>query len=94
MSIRLTVQFQSQPGKGDEFAELAQAAAVQVRADDKGCEAYNLFRSLDDDTKFVLIEAWATAEDLTAHGSSPAMATMQKIGPLLAGRPTMNRYED
>lgn len=94
MSIRLTVQFKVQPGKGDEFVELAQAAAVQVRAEDKGCEAYDLFRSLDDDSRFVLVEAWATAEDLAAHGSSPAMAAMGKIGPLMAGRPVMNRYED
>ena len=53
-----------------------------------------LFKSVDDDTRYVLVEAWATKEDLDAHGTSPGMAEMQKIGGLLAGRPTMHRYED
>ncbi len=94
MSIRLTVQFNIQAGKASEFEAAAGSAASKVRAEDKGCEMYDLFKSVDDDTRYVLVEAWATKEDLDAHGSSPGMAEMQKIGGFLAGRPTMHRYED
>ncbi len=94
MSIRLTVQFNIQAGKASEFEDAAGAAASKVRVEDKGCEMYDLFKSVDDDTRYVLVEAWATKEDLDAHGSSPGMAEMQKIGGFLAGRPTMHRYED
>ena len=94
MSIRLTVQFNIQQGKASEFEAAAGAAASKVRNEDKGCEMYDLFKSVDDDTRYVLVEAWATKEDLDAHGSSPGVAEMQKIGGLLAGRPTMHRYED
>ena len=94
MSIRLTVQFNLQEGKASEFEAAAGAAASKVRAEDEGCEMYDLFKSVDDDTRYVLVEAWATKEDLDAHGSSPGMAEMQKIGGFLAGRPTMHRYED
>ncbi len=94
MSIRLTVEFKIQDGKASQFEEVAGSAARKVRADDKGCEAYDLFRSVDDGTRYVLVESWATKEDLEAHGSSPAMAEMGKIREFLAGRPTMHRYED
>ena len=80
--------------KASQFEDVAGSAARKVRADDKGCEAYDLFRSVDDDTRYVLVESWATQEDLDAHGSSPAMAAMGKSRELLAGRPTMHRYED
>ncbi len=94
MAIRLTVQFNIQQGKASEFEAAAGAAGSKVRAEDKGCEMYDLFKSVDDDTRYVLVEAWATKEDLDAHGSSAGMAEMQKIAGFLAGRPTMHRYED
>ncbi len=93
MAIRLTVQMQIQPGKAQEFEAIAGAAAQRVRAEDKGCEMYHLFRSIDDDTRYVLVEAWTTAEDLAAHGTSAGMGDMRKIAPLMAARPVMHRYE-
>jgi quinol monooxygenase YgiN len=94
MSVRLTVQMQIQPGKAQEFEAIAGAAAARVRAEDKGCEMYHLFRSIDDDTRYVLVEAWTTAEDLKAHGSSPGVADMRKVAPLMAARLVSHRYED
>ncbi|MGE4652667.1 MAG: antibiotic biosynthesis monooxygenase [Myxococcota bacterium] len=53
-----------------------------------------MFRSVDDDTRYVMVESWASQENLDAHGKSPAMAEMAKIGPFLAGAPVMHTYED
>jgi len=94
MSVRLTVQMQVQPGKSQEFETIARAAAARVRAEDKGCEMYDLFRSVDDETRYVLVESWATADDLKQHGSSPGVGDMRKVGPLLSAKTVMHRYED
>ena len=94
MSVRLTVQLNIQPGKSAEFEGAAKAGIAKVKAEDKGCEMYDLFKSVDDDTRYVMVESWATQADLDAHGKSPAMAEMGKIGPLLAGRPQMHQYGD
>ncbi len=94
MSIRLTVQFSVQAGKGPEFEAAAGAAIRRVKAEDKGCEMYDLFKSVEDDTRYVLIESWASQADLDAHGKSPGTAEMQKVGPFMGGRPTMHRYAD
>ena len=94
MSIRLTVQLQIQPDKNDEFEAACAKGIAAVKKSDKGCEMYDLYRSLEDDTRYVMVESWATAEDLAAHGKSPAMAEMGGIGAFLAGAPTMHQYED
>lgn len=93
MSRCLTVHLQIQPGKAAEFEAAAGPAMARVRAEDKGCELYELFRNVNDDTRFAIIESWATQEDLDAHGKSPGMGEMAKIGPFLAGAPAIHRYE-
>ncbi len=94
MSIRLTVQFNIKEGAGPAFEAALGEAATQVKAEDKGCEMYDLFRSVDDDTRYALIESWATQEDVDAHSKSPGMAKMMAIGPHLNGGPVMHRYKD
>lgn len=94
MSIRLTVKFKIKEGKGAEFEEAVGAAATQVKAEDKGCEEYDLFKCVDSETEYALIESWASQEDIDAHGKSPGMAKMMKIGPLMDGAPKMYRYSD
>ncbi len=94
MSLRLTVHFKIKEGKGAEFEAAVGEAATQVKAEDKGCEAYDLFKCVDDDTRYALIESWASQEDIDAHGKSPGMAKMMKIGPLMDGGPKMHRYSD
>jgi quinol monooxygenase YgiN len=93
MSIKLAVQMQARIGKSEELVVIAEAAAARVRAEDAGCEQYELYRSLNDETRFVLLESWASAADLDAHQRSAATLEMRKIGSLLAGRPTMVRVE-
>ena len=95
MSIRLTVQLPIKPGVAAEFEAAAGPALAQVKAEDKGCEMYDLFKSVDDETRYVMVESWATAEDLEAHMTTPAMAAVGKaIGGFIAGAPVMHQYED
>lgn len=94
MSYRLTVHFNIKEGSAADFEAAAGAATARVKAEDAGCEMYDLFKSVDSDTRYVLVESWATKEELDAHGKSPAMGEMAKIGPFLDGRPVMHRYND
>ena len=95
MSIRLTVQLTVQEGKADEFQAAAGPALARVKAEDAGCEMYDLFKSVDDDSRFVLVESWASEEELTAHMTSAAMGDVGKaLGSFIGGAPVMHKYED
>lgn len=95
MPIRLTVQLPIKAGQAAEFEAAAGPALARVRAEDKGCEMYDLFKSCDDDTRFVMVESWTTAADLEAHKTSAAMGGVGKaIGGFIAGAPVMHQYED
>jgi quinol monooxygenase YgiN len=93
MSVKRAVQLQIQPDKCEEFEAIAQVAAARVRAEDPGCEQYHLFQSLDDTSRYVLLESWATQEDLDAHRSSPGFGDFRKIWPLLAADPQVTRTQ-
>ena len=90
MAIGLTVQFTIKEGEGDAFKAAFANARARVTAEDAGCEMYDMFESVDDPTRYVLVERWSSREELKAHGKSPAMA---KIGPFLGGAPVMTQYE-
>jgi quinol monooxygenase YgiN len=95
MSIRLTVQLRVQPGKAAQFEAACAPAIARVKAEDKGCEMYDLFRSVEDDTRFAMIESWASEEDLAAHMTSAAMGEFGKsVGGFVAGAPVLHKYTD
>jgi quinol monooxygenase YgiN len=95
MSIRLTVQLPIKPGEGAAFEAAAAPALARVKAEDKGCEMYDLFRSVDDETRYVMVESWASQADLDAHMTSAAMGDVGKaLGGFIAGAPVMHKYED
>jgi quinol monooxygenase YgiN len=95
MSIRLTVQLPIKPGTAAEFEKAAGPALARVRKEDKGCEMYDLYRSVDDDTRYVMVESWATEADLEAHKTTPAMQGVgAAIGGFIGGAPVMHQYED
>ena len=94
MSIRLTVQLPIKEGEAEAFEAAAGPALAQVKAEDKGCEMSDLFRSVDDPTRYVMVESWASEEDLEAHKTSAAMGAVGKaIGGFIAGAPVMHQYE-
>jgi quinol monooxygenase YgiN len=95
MSIRLTVQLPIKPGSANEFKAAAKPALARVKREDAGCEMYDLFQSVDDENRFVLVESWATEELLDAHMKSPTMGDVGKaLGAHLGGAPVMHKYKD
>ena len=94
MSIRLTVQLPIKEGQAEAFEAAAGPALAQVKSEDAGCEMYDLCRSVDDPTRYVMVESWASEADLEAHKTSAAMGAVGKaIGGFIAGAPVMHQYE-
>lgn len=94
MPIRLTVHLPIKPGVADEFEKSAAPALARVKAEDKGCQMYDLFRSVDDDTRYVMVECWDSEADLEAHKTTPAMQNMGgAIGAYIGGAPVLHQYE-
>ncbi|MHA6509606.1 putative quinol monooxygenase [Tessaracoccus sp. Y1736] len=54
------------PGAEDEFAE---ACVVNSRAslEEPGCLTFDVLQQADDPTRFVLVEAYRSEDDLAAH---------------------------
>jgi quinol monooxygenase YgiN len=85
----------AKPGKRDEILKIFRANVPAVHAE-KGCIEYApvidvdsfgpLQTKLGPDT-FVVVEKWATADDLKAHGAAPHMVAYgQKTREMLASR--------
>jgi quinol monooxygenase YgiN len=92
MAIRLVVTFTTQPGKATDFAQ-AFAPVIKEVQKEKGCEQYELFGSLDDADKLVLLERWADAASLDAHAAAMRGRGPSPTASYRAGSPTMERYE-
>lgn len=93
MAIGITVKFEIKPGTNETFETGFKKAAAAVKSQDEGCEMYDLYKSVESSTSYVLVERWTTAELLAAHSKSPTMAGMAALAPCFAGAPSLARYE-
>src|SRR5258705_338185 len=87
MPIGLTLKFEIKPGASEPFEAGFRKAAAVVKAQDEGCEMYDLFKSIDSPTTYVMGERWTTQALLDAHMKSPTMGGVAGPGPPLAGAP-------
>ena len=93
MAIGITAQLTIKEGENEGFEKAIAGAQARVRAEDKGCEMYDLFRNVEDPTRYAMVERWTSKESLEKHKTSPAMKEMVKIAPFLDGAPTMVEFE-
>jgi quinol monooxygenase YgiN len=97
MAIRHVVTIQVAPGRTADFVsafEVLQADALR----EEGCEQYELFRSLDDPEKIVLLERWASEEQLERHMEAERTHNRAAIDALVAlwapgVTPSIERFE-
>lgn len=93
MAVRLVVTFKAQPGKGADFAKAFAPLIKDVVQKDKGCEQYELFRSLDDPDKLVLLERWTDQASLDAHSAAMRARGPSPTAQFRAGNAALERYE-
>ncbi len=67
MAIRLVITITATPGKGAGLAEAFGTRCVEVMQE-PGCEQFEVFRSVLDSDKVVLMELWTDQRALDAHG--------------------------
>ncbi|MCZ2836370.1 putative quinol monooxygenase [Modestobacter sp. VKM Ac-2985] len=65
MSITIVATISPKPGRADAVREAFTAAIPKVH-EESGCELYALH---EDGYGFVMIERWATQDDVKAHGA-------------------------
>jgi quinol monooxygenase YgiN len=83
----------AKPGRGDVVAGLLAEVLDAVRAE-PGCLRYDLFRVRRDDDTLVMVEQWATKDDLRAHGASEHFTALSaRMGPELVEAPVVRVLE-
>lgn len=66
MSLRLVVSITAAPGKGSELAQAYKARCVEI-AKEPGCEQFEVFQSVVNPDRLVLLERWADQAALAVH---------------------------
>lgn len=97
MTIRHIVTIQVAPGRAEGFAR-AFGAVQAIVQQEEGCEQYELFQSLDDPEKVVLLERWASQELLDKHMEAERTRNRSAVDALVALwkagiTPTVERFE-
>ena len=73
MSLVVVATMVPKPEFRDEVIAALEEVIPRVHAEDAGCEVYSLNEGGE---KLVMIEKWATPEDLQAHSASPAFKVL------------------
>lgn len=97
MAVRHVITIQVAPGRAHDFAEafkVLQAIAQQQ----EGCEQYELFQSVDEPEKVVLLERWASQELLDRHTEAERTRDRSAVDALVAlwapgVTPTIERFD-
>ena len=88
--IGIIATLKTQPGKEAELEKIFSGLSAQVKANEKGCLLYDLFKSKSDPQTYVVMEQYATQADLEAHGKTDYFkAAFPALGATLAGQPTI-----
>jgi quinol monooxygenase YgiN len=66
MVLRLIVTINAAPGKGTELAHAYRGRCAEVMAE-AGCEQFEVFQSVVNPDKLVILERWADKAALDAH---------------------------
>ncbi|MFP6664405.1 MAG: putative quinol monooxygenase [Deltaproteobacteria bacterium] len=77
-----------QEGKAEEFEAIFKALGEKVRANEEGCQRYEVCKSLDRPDHYVIVELYTDKESLDAHGKTDYFrAAGKEFMPLIAGAP-------
>ena len=91
MAIRLVLTITAAPGKGAELAQAYKPRCAEIMQE-SGCEQFEVFQSVLNPDKLVLLERWKDQASLDAHAK---LNTTRAALPaeLRVGRPEREDYE-
>ena len=84
MSIRLIVNMRAVPGKGAELAKAYRERCAGI-AQEPGCEQFEVFQSVVDPDRLVLMDLWQVAASLAVHAKVNASRPPLPAGLRLEG---------
>ena len=86
--IGVVATLKVQEGKEADFEKAFGELRQQVKANEKGCLLYDVFKSKSDPQTYKVMEQYASQADLEAHGKSDHFkAAGPALGAVLAGAP-------
>ena len=91
MAIRLVVTITATRGKGSELAQAYKARCAEVMKE-PGCEQFEVFQSVANPDKLVLLERWVDQAALDVHARLNS-ARPPLLPELRAGSPEREDYE-
>ena len=90
MAIRLVLTMTAAPGKGSELAQAYRGRCAEIMKE-PGCEQFEVFQSVVNPDKLVLLEHWTDQASLDAH--SKLNSTRAPLAEeLRVGRPAREDY--
>jgi quinol monooxygenase YgiN len=97
MAIRHVVTIRVAPGREDDFVEAFRAMQASAQQEE-GCEQYELFKSVDDSEKVVLLERWANQDLLDRHREAEGTRHRAEVDVLVSlwapgTTPTIERFD-
>jgi quinol monooxygenase YgiN len=92
MPIRLLIASKVKPGQAKAYAQ-AFARIEKETQGEPGCEQYELFQSVQNPDKLVLMERWTDQASLDAHMEIMKKRDMSAHSALRAEPPSRERYE-
>ncbi len=91
--IHLVATLVAKPGQEAALRATLTGILAEVRAE-AGCLRYDLHRDRDNPARFVMLEAWADAEALEAHGNAAAFTRLAaQFDELLVSSPDLRHLE-
>jgi len=80
-------------GKEEELRRAILSTVAPARSED-GCINYDMHQALDDKSRFMSYQNWASMEDLQRHRQMPYMLEyLSSAGQMLAGEPDISLWE-
>jgi quinol monooxygenase YgiN len=94
VTIGIVATLKVKPGKETEFEGVFRDLQGQVAKNEPGCLLYEVFKSRNQPSTYVVMEKYKSQADLDAHRATPHMAAAgPKLGATLDGRPTIEMLD-
>lgn len=94
MGLMLVVTFKIKEDKTKDFESLVTALSRQVLANEPGARQYQLAKSQTDPQTYRLVEIYADADALAAHGKSAHyQAAAPNFAPCMADKPVLEKFD-
>ena len=92
MGIRLVVAMDAAPGKREEL-KAGFASLCPSVLEEPGCEQYELFQSIENPDRLVLLEQWTDQDALQIHGQRLRERRGLDMASLRDGPVRVERYD-